>query len=99
MPINLLARKIYSVLMPDLCSPGDALVITGYSGLDQLIQLINQRGGCEKPLRLILGSDPVSAKRTRLSLKRSVTTVWHEVVLLIDTDFSHFMNSLNRLAS
>lgn len=70
MPINLSARKVYSVLMPDLCRPGDALVITGYSGLDQLIQLINQRGACEKPLRLILGSEPVSAKRAGLSLKR-----------------------------
>lgn len=70
MPINLSARKAYSVLMPDLCRPGDALVITGYSGLDQLIQLINQRGVSEKPLRLILGSEPVSAKRAGLSLKR-----------------------------
>ena len=70
MPINLSARKAYSVLMPDLCRPGDALVITGYSGLDQLIQLINQRGASEKPLRLILGSEPVSAKRAGLSLKR-----------------------------
>lgn len=50
--------------MPNLCRPGDVLVITGYSGLDHLTQLINQRDACEKLLCLILGSDPVSAKRT-----------------------------------
>ncbi|WP_138487453.1 hypothetical protein [Stutzerimonas nosocomialis] len=98
MPVNLSARKIYSVLMPDLCRPGAALVITGYSGLDQLIQLINQRGAREKPLRLILGSDPVSAKRTGLSPKR-YDGVACSGTLIIETDFSHVMNSLNRLAS
>ncbi|MFZ6049579.1 SNF2-related protein [Pseudomonas sp. CR3202] len=70
MPINLSSRKVFSVLMGDLCQPGDALVITGYSGLDQIVSLISRRGATAKPLRLILGSEPGAARRSGLSLKR-----------------------------
>jgi len=44
MPLNIAGRKVRNMLFKDLCETGDALIVTGYSGLDQLIQLINQRG-------------------------------------------------------
>ncbi|MBC3489498.1 helicase [Pseudomonas taiwanensis] len=69
MPMNLGARDVYSVLMRDLCNDWDALVVTGYSGLEQLIQLITARGKADNPIRIILGSDPVTVRNPRLSLK------------------------------
>lgn len=70
MPLNLAGRRVYSVVMKDLCHPADALVVTGYSGLEQLIQLITSRGNAPVALRLILGSEPVSSRAPRFSLKR-----------------------------
>lgn len=69
-PLNRPGRNVYDIVAKDLCSPGDALVVTGYSGLDQLIQLITARGKATTPLRLILGSEPVSTNNTRFNLKR-----------------------------
>ncbi|MGH1449669.1 MAG: SNF2-related protein [Pseudomonadaceae bacterium] len=69
MPLNLGARKVISRLQQDLCAEGDALVIAGYSGLDQLLQLINQKAASKGHLRLLLGSEPGAAKRTDFSLK------------------------------
>ncbi|VVM71911.1 hypothetical protein PS673_01820 [Pseudomonas fluorescens] len=68
-PLNLGGRNVYSVLFGDLCNQWDALVVTGYSGLEQLIQLITARGKTTNPMRLILGSDPVTVRNPRLNLK------------------------------
>ena len=67
-PLNMKGRTVYSVLIKDLCDPADVLLVTGYSGLDQLIQLITARGEARSPLRLLLGSDPVASENERLTL-------------------------------
>lgn len=69
MPLNLGGRNVYSVVARDLCNQWDALVVTGYSGLEQLIHLITLRGKAPVPMRLILGSDPVTVRNPRLNLK------------------------------
>lgn len=43
MPLNAPGRKVQATLLGDLTQPGEALVVTGYSGLDQLLMLISQR--------------------------------------------------------
>jgi superfamily II DNA or RNA helicase len=70
MPLNIAGRKVRNVLFKDLCEAGDALVVTGYSGLDQLIQLINQRGEDKGVLRLLLGSEPSPSRQPTYSLKQ-----------------------------
>jgi len=70
MPLNIAERKVRNMLFKDLCAVGDALVVTGYSGLDQLIQLINQRGEDKGVLRLLLGSEPSPSRQQSYSLKR-----------------------------
>lgn len=69
MPLNLGGRNVHDVVFGDLCNHWDALVVTGYSGLEQLIQLITARGKALHPMRLILGSDPVTVRNPRLNLK------------------------------
>lgn len=58
MPLNIAGRKVRNMLFKDLCEAVDALIVTGYSGLDQLIQLINQRVEDKGLLCLLLGSEP-----------------------------------------
>ena len=70
MPLNIAGRKVCNTLFKDLCEAGDALVVTGYSGLDQLIQLINQRGEDTGVLRLLLGSEPSPSRQPSFSLKQ-----------------------------
>ena len=70
MPLNIAGRKVRNMLFKDLCEAGDALVVTGYSGLDQLIQLINQRGEDKGVLRLLLGSEPSPSRQQIFSLKQ-----------------------------
>ena len=69
MPLNFGGRNVHDVVVGDLCNQWDALVVTGYSGLEQLIQLITARGKALNPMRLILGSDPVTVRNPRLNLK------------------------------
>jgi superfamily II DNA or RNA helicase len=69
MPLNLGGRHVHDVVVGDLCNQWDALVVTGYSGLEQLIQLITARGKALNPMRLILGSEPVTVRNPRLNLK------------------------------
>lgn len=70
MPLNAPGRKVHDTLLADLSRDAEALVITGYSGLDQLLQLMSQRGerGCS--LRLMLGSEPTASRRQDFSLAR-----------------------------
>ena len=70
MPLNIAGRKVRNMLFKDLCETGDALIVTGYSGLDQLIQLINQRGEDKGLLRLLLGSEPSPSRQQTYSLKQ-----------------------------
>lgn len=70
MPLNIAGRKVRNMLFKDLCEAGDALMVTGYSGLDQLIQLINQRGEEKGVLRLLLGSEPSQSRQQGYSLKQ-----------------------------
>jgi hypothetical protein len=68
MPLNARGRKVHDMLLADLCEQSEALVITGYSGLDQLLVLISQRGDKSGPLRLMLGSEPSPSRRQDFSL-------------------------------
>ena len=68
MPLNHGGRQVHRTLMPDLLADGDALVVTGYSGLDQLIRLVSQRGDAAGQLRLLLGSEPSSSSSQDFSL-------------------------------
>lgn len=70
MPLNVRGRAVHSVLNKDLCDPADALMVAGYSGLDQLIQLITARGAASRPLRLLLGSEPTTTPNNRSTLQR-----------------------------
>ncbi len=70
MPLNARGRKVYDTLLADLCEPSEALVITGYSALDQLLALISQRGDKSGLLRLMLGSEPSPSRRQEFSLAR-----------------------------
>lgn len=70
MPLNERGRKVYDTLLADLCEQSEALVITGYSALDQLLVLISQRGDKSGPLRLMLGSEPSPSRRQEFSLAR-----------------------------
>ncbi|GLZ87515.1 hypothetical protein Pres01_35660 [Metapseudomonas resinovorans] len=70
MPLNAPRRKVYDTLLADLCDESDALVVTGYSSLDQLLPLINQRANCGGCLRLMLGSEPSASRRQDFSLVR-----------------------------
>lgn len=70
MPLNALGRKVYDTLMADLCEPSEALVIAGYSALDQLLVLISHRGDKSGLLRLMLGSEPSPSRRQDFSLAR-----------------------------
>jgi hypothetical protein len=81
MPLNEGERHVHSVLFRDICNQWDALVVTGYSGLEQLIQLITARGEQPSPLRIILGSEPLVLRNQRFSLKGNdfsaeVRTYW-----------------------
>lgn len=68
MPLNEGEREVHSVLFQDICNQWDSLVVTGYSGLEQLIQLITARGEQPAPLRIILGSEPVANHKQKFSL-------------------------------
>lgn len=70
MPMNAPGRKVQDTLLADLSRESEALVITGYSGLDQLLQLISQRGDKGGCLRLMLGSEPTASRRQDFSLAR-----------------------------
>ncbi len=70
MPLNARGLKVYDTLLADLCEPFEALVITGYSALDQLLALISQRGDKSGTLRLMLGSEPSPSRRQDFSLVR-----------------------------
>lgn len=70
MPLNCPGRLVYSTLIKDLSDPKDTLVVTGYSGLEQLIKLITSRSDKAQPLRIILGTEPGASKNTRFTLKR-----------------------------
>ncbi len=81
MPLNVGARHVGAVLFHDLSNDDDALVVTGYSGLEQLIHLITARGNACEPLRLLLGSDPSQSQNPKFSLKpfdfsTEVRTFW-----------------------
>ncbi|MDE3735931.1 SNF2-related protein [Pseudomonas resinovorans] len=70
MPLNAPGRKVHDTLLGDLCRESEALVITGYSALDQLLQLISQRSDMSGCLRLMLGSEPTASRRQDFSLAR-----------------------------
>ncbi len=70
MPLNLGERTVHSVVDRDLCNEWGSLIVTGYSGLEQLIQLITGRGVGRTPMRIILGSDPVTVENPKINLRR-----------------------------
>ncbi|MCJ8170761.1 SNF2-related protein [Atopomonas sediminilitoris] len=81
MPLNAPGRKVQATLLGDLTQPGEALVVAGYSGLDQLLMLISQRGDKTGCLRLLLGSEPSPSRQQEFRLKRhdfseEVRTYW-----------------------
>lgn len=69
MPLNLGKRTVHSIVDRDLCNQWGALVVTGFGSLEQLIQLITGRGEGKTPLRIILGSDPITAQNPKINLK------------------------------
>lgn len=69
-PLNLGERTVHSVVDRDLCNEWGSLIVTGYSGLEQLIQLITGRGVGRTPMRIILGSDPVTVENPKINLRR-----------------------------
>lgn len=54
MPLNLEGRNVYSEVVRDLCNQWDALVVTGYSGLEQLIHLITSRGKAPTRISIVV---------------------------------------------
>ncbi|WP_241090162.1 SNF2-related protein [Pseudomonas viridiflava] len=70
MPLNAKGRTVHSSIIKDLCNPGDVLMVTGYSGLDQLVRLITARASAPTPLRVLLGSEPMITPSSHYSLKR-----------------------------
>ncbi|WP_258230053.1 SNF2-related protein [Pseudomonas putida] len=71
MPLNEAGKDVHSVLFSDICNRWDSLVVTGYSGLEQLVQLVTARGEQPTPLRIILGSEPFVVRNPRFNLKNN----------------------------
>ncbi|WP_256583343.1 SNF2-related protein [Pseudomonas sp. Irchel 3F3] len=69
MPLNLGKRTVHSVVDRDLCNERGGMVVTGFGGLEQLIQLITGRGVGKDPLRIILGSDPITTQNPKINLR------------------------------
>ena len=67
-PLNLDSQVSYNTIWPDLLETASPLIITGYAGLNQLIDFIAECDN-EQQVRIVLGFEPFASHRDNYRLR------------------------------
>lgn len=67
-PLNRDAARVESIVLADLRGSTSALIVTGFTSLDRLIDFIASASGCDQ-LRVVFGSEPFESRRDTFSFR------------------------------
>ena len=81
-PLNIDRHTAFTTLWPDLRESASPLIITGYAGLDQIIDFISECDAKQRP-RVLLGFEPFAGQRSHYRLQgqafsEEMTAYWLE---------------------
>jgi len=100
-PLNLDGQKVRDTVVPDLLASVDPLIVTGFAGLDELIDAASGFVHEDGTLRILLGQEPFPSRRGEYRLQRDafsqeVQEYWLErgISLLLSAKLVAFMEGL-----
>ena len=74
-PLNLDGVRVENVVLPDLRDSASPLIITGFAGIDRLLDFCcDQCGNPEAEVRLLIGQEPFPSRRDTFTVNRADLT-------------------------